>query len=641
MSKVADHGRGAIAEWVLGGGEWGVEWLKRGRGREREWVHRLMFAGLEAEALGHKGHALYRQRRLHKPKEEAIRLLICSIRLSSGVLSAVCRALSPVGSSGREGHGGTGDEGENARQRERGKGEGQEGGKDGGQLGEGGSWSWRERAKVVKRDVSATRVIALGTLGDVYLALGAVFEARAAYKACQMLVPKEQKENECDAETEKIIRPPRQPNVNAPQTPPSEAGVFAQSGISSEEGEGGTEGGRRRAERAGAGVSEKSREIYIIDEQARVEKALLRELHLSEDLFDCRARIRSDADRAGMGGGRIGDVRTENVVGGGVDLEVEVNADVWASDVGDAVNKEGKGVDETDNATDTDEMEGKCQAALTACFGDAHVRFEEFDAAVDAGLRARALAATLQHARIMCKGSYLAGYGLMMQGRLEEADEWMRICHAECVQGNFHNSRAYLLLAQGDLALWQCKTAEMSRVPSLLASALRLLQNGLALAKRVEDAPCECLALLRLAVYYFSRHHRMSTGNEKGLQEGVGRERVEDDGRCAAHGGELGRGGMREGGVGEESGKEEGGERAGRETLSEVRTQEACPGGRGGGVREEWEKGRELLRSSLLIARELQDLIGESNILEVMGRHELCRGQVCVGWGLGALVESN
>jgi hypothetical protein len=30
----------------------GVEWVERGRGREREWVDRLMFAGLEAEALG-------------------------------------------------------------------------------------------------------------------------------------------------------------------------------------------------------------------------------------------------------------------------------------------------------------------------------------------------------------------------------------------------------------------------------------------------------------------------------------------------------------------------------------------------------------------------------------------------------------
>jgi hypothetical protein len=98
--------------------------------------------------------------------------------------------------------------------------------------------------------------------------------------------------------------------------------------------------------------------------------------------------------------------------------------------------------------------------------------------------------------------------------------------------------------------------------------------------------------------------------------------------------------------VGEEAGKEEGGEREGREALSEGSPQEACPGGERGRVREveEWEggwmheKGKELLRSSLQMAQELQDLIGESNILEVMGRHELCRGQVW-RWGLGTLVE--
>ena len=153
-----------------------------------EWVDTMMMVGLEAEALGHKGHALYRQRvLLVKAKEEAIRLLTASICLSSGVLSAVCIALSDVRRGG--GDAGKGDGGQKQNQcagsqgRERGKGGGHEGEgavKEGEQ--EGG---WVEKAEVVRRDVSATRVIALGTLGDVYLALGSVFQARAAYKVCE------------------------------------------------------------------------------------------------------------------------------------------------------------------------------------------------------------------------------------------------------------------------------------------------------------------------------------------------------------------------------------------------------------------------------------------------------------------------
>ena len=42
------------------------------------------------------------------------------------------------------------------------------------------------------------------------------------------------------------------------------------------------------------------------------------------------------------------------------------------------------------------------------------------------------------------------------------------------------------------------------------------------------------------------------------------------------------------------------------------------------------EEGRELLRRSLELSQELQDTIGESNVLELMGRDFLRRGQVCV-----------
>ena len=47
--------------------------------------------------------------------------------------------------------------------------------------------NWR-RALTVERDARASRVIALGTLGDIYLSLGRVWDARALYSACRRLV---------------------------------------------------------------------------------------------------------------------------------------------------------------------------------------------------------------------------------------------------------------------------------------------------------------------------------------------------------------------------------------------------------------------------------------------------------------------
>ena len=41
----------------------------------------------------------------------------------------------------------------------------------------------------------------------------------------------------------------------------------------------------------------------------------------------------------------------------------------------------------------------------------------------------------------------------MMLGKLDEAEKWLLQCEAECVDGEFHNSRAYLLLALGELML--------------------------------------------------------------------------------------------------------------------------------------------------------------------------------------------
>ena len=35
------------------------------------------------------------------------------------------------------------------------------------------------------------------------------------------------------------------------------------------------------------------------------------------------------------------------------------------------------------------------------------------------------------------------------------SSQWLQTCARECIQGNFHNSRAYTLLAIGDLLLLQ------------------------------------------------------------------------------------------------------------------------------------------------------------------------------------------
>ena len=138
------------------------------------------------------------------------------------------------------------------------------------------------------------------------------------------------------------------------------------------------------------------------EEQARVEKTLLRELRLPEDLCDSLAPISLAAgSEGGGGGGRMGGGQKKIAGEGKVTMESDA---LDANAV--AVRKDGEGEDEVD----VGEMAGKCLAALTACLGDSHMRFEEWDAVVDAGQRARARALTLRHARIMCKGSYLAGW---------------------------------------------------------------------------------------------------------------------------------------------------------------------------------------------------------------------------------------
>ena len=142
----------------------------------------------------------------------------------------------------------------------------------------------------------------------------------------------------------------------------------------------------------------------------------------------------------------------------------------------------------------------------------AEYRFEEWEGVVDAGRRARAQAITLHHARIQCKGSYLIGYGIMMLGNLDEAEEWFRVCDSECLRGKFENSRAYLLLARGDLTLLRLRQGAQRETgglqvgsQGLVQKAEGLLREGLELARRVEDAPAEALALLRIAACDVSR----------------------------------------------------------------------------------------------------------------------------------------
>ena len=141
----------------------------------------------------------------------------------------------------------------------------------------------------------------------------------------------------------------------------------------------------------------------------------------------------------------------------------------------------------------------------------ANYRFEEWEGVVDAGRRARAQAIKLHHARIQCKGSYLIGYGIMMLGRLDEAEEWFHVCDSECLRGKFENSRAYLLLARGDLTLLRLRQGALRETgglqvgsQGLAQQAEGLLREGLALSRRVEDAPAEALALLRIAACHVS-----------------------------------------------------------------------------------------------------------------------------------------
>jgi len=158
------------------------------------------------------------------------------------------------------------------------------------------------------------------------------------------------------------------------------------------------------------------------------------------------------------------------------------------------------------------------------------------------------------------------------------------------VRGSFHNSRAYLLLAQADLAGHQYHATVRrngTRPPAagaaggadaaaaLLEKARTLLEAGLQLARDVEDAPCECLAMLRLAAFY-------STHLRSGGQGHAGGDSQQAGGGAAAQ-------------------------------------------GRGRGCEAEphlvGSKGGDLLLQSLKLAQELQDLVGQSNVLEAMGTH--------------------
>ena len=102
-------------------------------------IDRMQLLGLEAEALGHKGHALYRQR---QQVHGAIKLITGAIQLASQVLASLLSILPSarackVRRSGQRA---------------------------------------LELVQTVQRDVAATRIIALGTLGDIYLALGSVLQ---------------------------------------------------------------------------------------------------------------------------------------------------------------------------------------------------------------------------------------------------------------------------------------------------------------------------------------------------------------------------------------------------------------------------------------------------------------------------------
>ena len=206
-------------------------------------------------------------------------------------------------------------------------------------------------------------------------------------QACKELVARRSSISQSDANAHDAPPPS---TISQAACPPSKIPACGQDGCSGEKVAQGMEGGGRGGGEAG-----------FKEEQARVEKTLLRELRLPEDLCDSLAPISLAAgSEGGGGGGRMGGGQKKIAGEGKVTMESDA---LDANAV--AVRKDGEGEDEVD----VGEMAGKCLAALTACLGDSHMRFEEWDAVVDAGQRARARALTLRHARIMCKGSYLAG----------------------------------------------------------------------------------------------------------------------------------------------------------------------------------------------------------------------------------------
>jgi len=291
------------------------EWPGAGAADKLEWVDALALRGLEAEALGHKGHALYRQRHLIT---EALRLLCASVCLSSKVLTSAGRA---VGQAAARSDGAlctdapraaadTGDE-------------------------------WRHEAAVVGRDVSATRVIALGTLGDVCLALGYVRRARVVYSACRILVHARRRE--------------RWAARDACSPPHLEVGID----------------GARRLPAGGA----------------------------PGDLAPVGG-LAHEWEGWGEAGEALQSLKLPpHQLLAGV---------LWRGE--DTV----AAADDADAGGEDDDMDGRCLGALLACLGDSYLRFEEWHAVVECGERARARALQQQHARIMCKGSYLVGYGKMM-----------------------------------------------------------------------------------------------------------------------------------------------------------------------------------------------------------------------------------
>lgn len=318
--------------------------LEHAQRDDAKWVEEMALSGLEAEALGHKGHAMYRQRHLIRP---ASRMLARAVRMASEVLTCIADALSPE-STAREQDGdvsqGLPDGNEEAVMASF-VGNGRANldaaeTRDGGLAQADAAEEWREQAATVWRDVSATRVIALGTLGDVLLALGSVLQARAVYGSCKVLV-----QGRAEAR--------------------SKHSTLA----------------------CGAQVQQDSR-------------------------LCASASSREDEEDGGMLGGEAPDedVKLFNQSIGGLKLPHDLLPSSLPCDMPEA----------DDTGEDESLMDGRCIAALQACLGDTHVRFEEWDAVLACGQRARASAQQLQHARIMCKGSYLIGYGKMMLGLLEE-----------------------------------------------------------------------------------------------------------------------------------------------------------------------------------------------------------------------------